>query len=89
MARERRGKQKASSSEIESSPSSHSEATQEASLVAHRIGKRKVVAKAPLRSRGCGRPNPQGTFAHGAHPCMKHTSTRHSYVRCWRVYTVS
>jgi hypothetical protein len=48
----------ASSPEMESSPSSDSEATQETSLVAHRTGKRKVVAKAPLRSHGRGRPNP-------------------------------
>jgi hypothetical protein len=73
MARERRGKQRASSLEIESSPSD-SEVTQEASPMADRTGKRKVVAKVPLCSRGHGRPNPQGTSAHGAHPRMKHTS---------------
>jgi hypothetical protein len=73
MARERRGKQRASSPKIESSPSD-SEATQEASPVAHRTGKRKAVAKSPLRPRSRGRPNPQGTSAHGAHPCMKRTS---------------
>jgi hypothetical protein len=58
MAREKRGKQMASSPEIESSPSSDFEATQEASPVAYRIGKRKAVVKAPLCSRGHGRPNP-------------------------------
>jgi hypothetical protein len=73
MAHERRGKQRASSPEIESSPSD-SEETQEASLMAHRTGKRKVVAKAPLRSCGRGKPNPHGTSAHGAHPRMKRTS---------------
>jgi hypothetical protein len=57
MARERRGKQRASSPETESSPSD-SEATQEASPVADRTGKRKAVAKAPLHSRGYRRPNP-------------------------------
>jgi hypothetical protein len=62
MAHERRAKQRASSPEIDSSPSDF-EATQEASLVAHRTGKRKAVAKAPLHSRGRGRPNPQGTSA--------------------------
>jgi hypothetical protein len=73
MAHERRGKQRASSPEIESSPSD-SEATEEASLVADRTGKRKAVAKASLRFCGRGRPNPQGTSAHGAHPRMKRTS---------------
>jgi hypothetical protein len=71
MAREKRGKQRASSPEIESSPSSDSEASQEASPVAHRTGNRKVVAKAPLCSHGRGRPNPQGTSAQDARPCMK------------------
>jgi hypothetical protein len=66
MAREKRGKRRASSPKIESSPSSDIEATQEASPVAHHTGKRKVVPKAPLRSRGHERPNPQGTSAQGA-----------------------
>jgi hypothetical protein len=59
MAREKRGKQRAVTPKIESSPSSDSEATEEASPIAHCTGKRKVVAKVPLPSRGCGRPNPQ------------------------------
>jgi hypothetical protein len=74
MARERRGKQRASSPEIESSPSD-SKVTQEASPLADHTGKRKAVAKAPLRSHGHGRPSPQGNCAHGAHPRMKRTST--------------
>jgi hypothetical protein len=79
MARERRGKQRASSPEIESSPSD-SEATQEALPMAHHTGKRKAVAKAPLHSRGRGRPNPQGTSAHGAHPRMKCTSALGTHI---------
>jgi hypothetical protein len=80
MARERIGKQRASSPEIELSPSSNSEATQEASPVAHCTGKRNAVAKAPLHSHGRGRPNPRGTSAQGAHPRMKHTSALGSHV---------
>jgi hypothetical protein len=72
MAHERRGKQRASSPEIEYSPSD-SEVTQEASPMADCTGKQKAVVKAPLRSRGHERPNPHGTSAHGAHPCMKRT----------------
>jgi hypothetical protein len=73
MAHERRGKQRASSPEIESSPSDFEE-TQEASPVAHRTGKRKAVARALLHSHGRGRPHPEGTSAHGAHRRVKHTS---------------
>jgi hypothetical protein len=57
MARKKKGKQRAASPEIESPQSSDSEATED-SPIAHRTGKRKVIAKVPLRSRGRGRPNP-------------------------------
>jgi succinyl-CoA synthetase beta subunit len=80
MAREKRGKQRFSSPEIESPPSSDSEATKEASHVAHHTGKRKTVAKAPLHSRGHGRPNPQGTSTHGAHPHTKRTSALRTHM---------
>jgi hypothetical protein len=33
-----------------------------------------------MRSHGHGRPNPQGSSAHGAHPCMKHTSAPSSHM---------
>jgi hypothetical protein len=58
MAREKRGNKRATTLEIDSSPSSNSEATEEVSPVVQRTAKRKVVAKVPLRSRGRGRSNP-------------------------------
>jgi hypothetical protein len=80
MAREKRRKQRAATLETESPSSSDSEATPEDSPIAHRTGKRKAVPKVHVRSRGRGRPNPQGTSAHGAHPCMKRTSTPGSHM---------
>jgi hypothetical protein len=61
-------------------PSSDSEATEEASPIAHLIGKRKVVAKVPLHSHGCERPNPQGTSGQAAHPCIKRDSAPGSHM---------
>jgi hypothetical protein len=80
MAHEKRGKQRAASPEIESYSSSDSEATDEASQIVYRMTTRKAVPNVPLRSRGCERPNPQGTSAHGAHPCMKRTSAPGSHM---------
>jgi hypothetical protein len=80
MSHEKGGKQRASSLKIESSPSSDSEATQEASPVAHRTRKRKAIPKAPLHCHGHGRPNPQGTSAHGAHLCIKRASAPGSHM---------
>jgi hypothetical protein len=47
MAHEKRGKQRAASVEIKPSPSSNSEPTEEASPIAERTRKRKVIAKVP------------------------------------------
>jgi hypothetical protein len=55
-------------------------ATEEASLIAHHTGKRKVVAKAPLRSRGQGRLNPQGTLGHSNRPSIKRASAPGSHM---------
>jgi hypothetical protein len=79
MAREKRGKKRAPSPKIESPPSSDSEATLKDSPIAHCMGKRKAVPKVPVHSCGRGRPNPQGTSTHSAHPCMKRTSTLGSH----------
>jgi hypothetical protein len=80
MASKKRGKQRAASPEIESSPSSDSEATEEASPIAHRMGKRKAIAKVPQRCRGRGRPNLQGTSGQGARPRIKRASAPGSHM---------
>jgi hypothetical protein len=80
MAHKKRGKQRATTPEIDSSPSSDSKATEEASPIAHRIGKRKAVAKVPLRSCHRGRPNPQRTSGQGNRPRIKHASAPGSHM---------
>jgi hypothetical protein len=80
MAHEKKGKQRTTSPEIESSPSSDSKATEEACPIAHCTEKRKVIAKVPQRSRGRGRPNPQGTSGQGVCPCIKRASAPGSHM---------
>jgi hypothetical protein len=80
MAHGKRGKQRAAGLKIESSPSFNFEATEEASPIAHRTGKRKAIAKVPQRSHGCGRLNPQGTSGQGACPRMKRASAPGSHM---------
>jgi hypothetical protein len=50
------------------------------SPMAYRTRKRKAVPKAPLRSRGRRRPNPQGTSAQGARPRIKRASASGSHM---------
>jgi len=76
MVRERRGKAREDSSlEIESPPSSYSEATQALTPVPA-WGKRKAMAsKVPKRAQGHGRPTTQGTYGHGQKPHIKRASS--------------
>jgi hypothetical protein len=75
MASEKRGKQRAASQEIESSPSFDSEAAPEDSPIGPHARKMKAVQKVPLCSCGHGRIILQGISSQGSCPCMKHAST--------------
>jgi len=74
MARDKRGKARATSPEIES-PSSDSEETHDV-LPARVQPKRKAMAtKVPKRAHGRGRPDPQATSSQGSRDRMKRAST--------------
>ena len=71
MARDKKGKGRASTPEIESPVSSNSEETRDASPPPRVQPKRKAVAtKVPKRAQGRGRPNPDAQ----ARPRMKRAS---------------
>jgi hypothetical protein len=65
---------------LKSSPSSDSEAIEEASPIAQCTRKRKAIAKVPQRSHGHGRPNPQGTLGQGTRPRIKCVSAPGSHM---------
>ena len=74
MAREKKGKGRAASPEIES-PSSDSEETRDASPPPMVQPKRKDVAtKVPKCAQGRGRPDPHAQSGQGSRACMKRAS---------------
>ena len=77
MARDKRGKgRQESSPELESQPSSDSEATHDVSPPPV-LKKRKAVAKVPLRAKGRRKPLTQGGSGQGSRPRMKRASGNH------------
>ena len=70
MARDKKGKGRASTPEIESPVSSDSEETREDTPPCAHAKRKAVATKVPKRAQGYGRPNPD---AH-ARPRMKHAS---------------
>ena len=79
MAREKKGKGRASSPEIES-PSSDSEETYDASPPPRVQPKRKAVAtKIPKRAQGRGRPDPHATSGQGSRARVKRASAPSSH----------
>ena len=75
MAYEKRGKKRAASLEIKSSPFSNSEATHDALLVATQRKRKALALKVPKRARGHGNFNPQESSSQGPRPRMKRAST--------------
>ena len=74
MAREKRGKARAASPEIESSPSSDSEETHDAAPIQAQRKRKAVSTKVPKRAQSRGSPDPQTTLGQGSRARMKRAS---------------